>query len=184
MDGQTDFLSITVTEFQKLKELAEKALAQTDDAAFFRAPDAESNSLAVVVKHVGGNLRSRWTDFLASDGEKPDRDRDGEFEIHPADTRGALMERWQLGWSRVLGTLGGLTAADLGKTVHIRGKAWNVQAAIQAALSHTAQHVGQIVYLAKHLRASDWKNLSVPRGQSAQYNAAVKQPAGAGPARV
>ena len=180
MDAQADFLSITVTEFQKLKELAEKALAQTDDAAFFHPPDAESNSLAIVVKHVGGNLRSRWTDFLTADGEKPDRDRDGEFEIHTGDSHAALMERWQLGWSRVLGSLGGLTPADLGKTVHIRGKAWNVQAAIQAALSHTAQHVGQIVYLAKHLRGTAWSTLSVPRAQSAQYNRMIQEQARAG----
>ena len=183
MDAAADFLSMTVTEFEKLKDLADKALAQVDDPSFFRAPDAESNSLAIMVKHVGGNLRSRWTDFLTSDGEKPDRDRDSEFEIGTADTRAALMDKWALGWSRVLGTLGHLTPADLGKTVHIRTKAWNVQAAIQAALSHTAQHVGQIVYLAKHLRGTAWTNLSVPRAQSAQYNRMVQEQARAAEAK-
>jgi hypothetical protein len=183
MEARADFLSITITEFNKLRELAEKALAQVDDRAFFHAPDAESNSLAIVVKHVGGNLRSRWTDFLTSDGEKPDRDRDSEFVIRPEDTRAALTKKWELGWSRVLGTLGELGSADLEKTVHIRGKAWNVQAAIQAALSHTAQHVGQIVFLAKHLRGTDWTNLSVPRAGSAQYTRAIQEQARAADAK-
>jgi hypothetical protein len=177
MDAQTDLLSLTVTEFEKLKQLADKALEQVDDKAFFHAPDAESNSLAVVVKHVGGNLRSRWTDFLTSDGEKPDRDRDSEFVIRSDDTRAALMERWELGWSRVLGSLRDLKTADLTKTVQIRGKDWNVLHAVLAALSHTAQHVGQIVYLAKHLIGTEWKNLSVPRGQSAQYGRQTQEAA-------
>jgi hypothetical protein len=180
MDAAADFLTHTITEFEKLKQLADKALEQVDEKAFFHAPDAESNSLAVVVKHVGGNLRSRWTDFLTTDGEKPDRDRDSEFVIRADDTRETLLKRWELGWSTVLGTLRGLKPQDLGATVHIRGKAWNVMAAIQAALSHTAQHVGQIVYLAKHLRGTDWTNLSVPRAQSAQYTRAIQEQARAG----
>ena len=166
--------------YQQQRRLAENAAGQLSDEEFFRALDAESNSVAVIMKHVGGNLRSRWTDFLTTDGEKPDRDRDGEFEIHAGDSRAALMEKWQLGWTRVLGSLGGLTPADLAKTVHIRGKTWNVQAAIQAALSHTAQHVGQIVYLAKHLRGTAWSTLSVPRAQSAQYNRMIQEQARAG----
>jgi hypothetical protein len=177
MDAMTDFLSITISEFEKLKQMAEKALAQIDDRAFFHAPDPESNSLAIVIKHVGGNLRSRWTDFLTTDGEKPDRDRDGEFEVRPGDSRVALMQKWEEGWGRVLGTLRGLTALDLEKTVQIRGKAWIVEAAIQSALSHTAQHVGQIVYLAKHLSGKDWSTLSIPRAQSAQYNRTVQEQA-------
>jgi hypothetical protein len=180
MDASADFLSITLTEFQKLKDLAEKALAQVDDQTFFHVPDAESNSLAVIAKHVSGNLRSRWTDFLTSDGEKPDRDRDSEFAIRSEDTRASLMERWEVGWKAVLGTIGGLSPGDLAKTVHIREKAWNVQAAIQAALSHTAQHVGQIVYLSKHLQGTSWTTLSVPRAQSAQYNRKIQEQARAG----
>jgi hypothetical protein len=175
-----NFLNATIAEFEKLKQLADKALAQVDDKAFFRAPDSESNSLAIIVKHVGGNLRSRWTDFLTKDGEKPDRDRDGEFEVRDGDTRAALMKKWEVGWTRVLGTLGGLKPQDLDTTVHIRGKEWKAEAAILAALSHTAQHVGQIVYLAKQLSGSGWTTLSVPRAQSAQPNRTVKERARAG----
>jgi hypothetical protein len=169
-----DFVSITAVEFEKLKQLADKALAQVGDEAFFHAPDAESNSLAVIVKHVGGNLRSRWTDFLTTDGEKPGRDRDGEFEMGAADTRASVMALWEEGWTRVLGSVRALRPADLDATVHIRSEALSALTATQRSLSHTAQHVGQIVYLAKHVAGGRWSNLSVPRGQSKQFSAAVQ----------
>jgi hypothetical protein len=173
MDAMTDFIGSTTTEFEKLKQLAEKALAQVDDAAFFHAPDAESNSLAVLVKHLGGNLASRWTDFLTTDGEKPTRDRDAEFELR-SDSRAALMRSWEQGWGAVLGSMRALRPADLGTTVHIRGEALTAVAAAQRSLSHTASHVGQIVWIAKHLSAGAWQNLSVPRGKSKEFNSAVQ----------
>ena len=124
----------------------------------------------MIVKHVGGNLRSRWTDFLTSDGEKPDRDRDSEF-IAETDTRGSLTEHWETGWKAVLGTLESLTTEDFGRTVKIRGEDYSVVKAVNRSLAHTAYHVGQIAFLAKHFRARDWKTLSVPRGQSGEFNA-------------
>ena len=157
--------------FRNYKKLAERALEQvaTDDE-YFKAIDAESNSLAVIVKHVGGNLRSRWTDFLTTDGEKPDRHRDSEF-VTESDTRESLTALWETGWNAVIGTLESLTPADFGKTVQIRGEDLSVLKAINRSLAHTAYHVGQIAFLAKHLRASDWETLSVPRGQSGEFNA-------------
>ena len=155
--------------FRNYKKLAERALEQVSDEEYFKALDAESNSLAVIVKHVGGNLRSRWTDFLTTDGEKPDRDRDGEF-VTAADTRRSLTELWETGWSAVLGTLESLTAEDFGRTVQIRGEDFSVLKAINRSLAHTAYHVGQIAFLAKHFRAGNWQTLSVPRGQSGEFN--------------
>jgi len=156
--------------FRNYKKLAERALEQikTDDE-YFRALDAESNSLAVIVKHVGGNLRSRWTRFLTTDGEKADRNRDSEF-VTESDTRASLNELWEMGWNALVSTLESLTVTDFGKTVTIRGEDFSVLKAVNRALAHTAYHVGQIAFLAKHLRASDWKNLSVPRGQSGEFN--------------
>ena len=156
--------------FRNYKKLAERALEQikTDDE-YFRALDAESNSLAVIVKHVGGNLRSRWTRFLTTDGEKADRNRDSEF-VTESDTRASLTELWEVGWNALVSTLESLTVTDFDKTVKIRGEDFSVLKAVNRALAHTAYHVGQIAFLAKHLRASDWKNLSVPRGQSGEFN--------------
>lgn len=154
-------------ELERMKALAEKALDQLpDDGALHRALDGESNSLAVLLQHLGGNMRSRWTDFLTTDGEKPDRHRDREFETGPGRTRAELMERWELGWSRAFETLSGLGPDDLGRTVTIRGEPHTVLQAIQRQLGHTSYHVGQIVFLAKHLSADRWKTLSIPRGQS------------------
>ena len=155
--------------FRNYKKLAERALKQVSDEEYFKALDAESNSLAVIVKHVGGNLRSRWTDFLTTDGEKPDRDRDGEF-VTDADTRESLTELWETGWRAVLGALESLTAEDFGRTVQIRGEDFSVLKAINRSLAHTAYHVGQIAFLAKHFRAGNWQTLSVPRGQSGEFN--------------
>lgn len=161
---------VTLT-FRKQKELAERAIAQTDDADFFRTIDAESNSIAIIVKHIGGNLRSRWTDFLTTDGEKPDRDRDGEF-IVAGDTRADVMATWDAGWAALFETLSSLRPSDLTATVRIRAESMTAIAAIHRAVAHIAQHVGQIVLLAKHYRTSDWKTLSIPRGHSADWHSA------------
>ena len=138
--------------FRNYKKLAERAIEQVGTDEYFRAIDEESNSIAMIVKHIGGNLRSRWTDFLTTDGEKPDRNRDGEF-MSDADTRESLE------------------IEDFGKPVKIRGEDFSVPKAINRSLAHTAYHVGQIAFLAKHFRSSEWKSLSVPRGQSGEFNA-------------
>ena len=167
------YLQVAVSEFRKLKILAEKALAQVADADFFVALDSESNSIAVIMKHMAGNMRSRWTDFLTSDGEKPDRNRDSEFVIEPGDTRKSILERWEAGWRYVFGALEPLTSGDLERTVSIRGKPHSVLEAIQRQLTHYAYHVGQIVFLAKHFAAEKWQTLSVPRGKSEAFNASM-----------
>jgi Protein of unknown function (DUF1572) len=168
MDLGTVYIEDIVAQFQFLKKLAEKAIARLDDDELFQALDGESNSVAVIMRHIGGNLRSRWTDFLTSDGEKPDRNRDTEFE-QPSD-RAGLVAVWDGGWRALFDSLGVLRADDLLKTVHIRGEAHSVVKAIDRSLQHTAYHVGQIVFLAKHLKAESWESLSIPRGQSAAFN--------------
>jgi hypothetical protein len=162
-------LDDTALTFRRQKELAERALAQVDDAEFFRAIDAESNSIAVIVKHVGGNLRSRWTDFLTSDGEKPDRDRDGEFVVVPGTTRASIMVEWETGWRVLFDAFTSLAPDDLMATVHIRAEPLTTLAAMHRSLAHVAQHVGQIVLLAKHLKSENWKTLSIPRGRSRNW---------------
>jgi hypothetical protein len=160
----------TLEAFRNYKKLAERAIEQVGEDEYFKAIDEESNSIAVIVKHIGGNLRSRWTLFLTTDGEKPDRHRDSEF-IAETDTREALTEFWETGWNALFGTLESLRTEDFGKTVQIRGEDFSVLKALNRSLAHTAYHVGQITFLAKHFRARDWKNLSVPRGQSGEFNA-------------
>ncbi|RIH85496.1 DUF1572 family protein [Calidithermus roseus] len=159
------YLRSALEQFRMYKELAEKALAQISPQDWFFAPDLASNSIAVVVKHVGGNLRSRWTDFLSSDGEKPDRNRDGEFEIH-GDSVEELWLGWENGWAALLVTLENLRPEHLTQNVLIRGRPLSVLEAIHRSLAHTAYHVGQIVYLAKHLRGGEFKSLSIPKGKS------------------
>lgn len=167
MDIGEHYLDNARLEFGRLKRLAEKALAQVeDDEALHHALDAESNSLAVLLQHLAGNLTSRWTDFLTTDGEKAFRDRDGEFEAHPGRTRKELMDAWELGWSRAQGALASLKPGDLERVVAIRGEDHTVVEAIQRQIGHTAYHVGQIVFLAKHLSSASWKSLTIPRGQS------------------
>lgn len=160
----------TLEAFRSYKKLAERAIEQVSEDEFFKAIDEESNSIAVIFKHIGGNLRSRWTDFLTTDGEKPDRLRDSEF-ITGADTSESLNALWETGWNAVFGTLESLRVEDFGKTVKIRGEDFSVPKALNRSLAHTAYHVGQITFLAKHFRAKDWKNLSVPRGKSNEFNA-------------
>jgi hypothetical protein len=173
-DAPTDpFLAGTRAEFARQKAAAEKALAQLGDDDFFAQPDAESNSVAILVKHLAGNLRSRWTDFLTTDGEKPDRDRDGEFEIRPGDSRAALMAAWEDGWARLFTTLDALAPGDAGRTVRIRAERLTAAEAIQRQLAHTAGHVGQVILLARLRRGGDWRTLTVPRGESRAYTEAM-----------
>ncbi|MBI2402746.1 MAG: DUF1572 family protein [Gemmatimonadetes bacterium] len=164
------YLSDIVRQLEKLRRLAEDALRQVTDEQFFLAPDPDSNSLALIVKHVAGNMRSRWRDFLTADGEKPDRDRDREFEREATDTRAALMDRWEEGWSAALSTIRALRPDDLHRTVTLRGEPHTVLEAINRQVTHYAYHVGQIVYLAKHLAGPSWRTLSIPRGRSRGYD--------------
>ena len=158
-------------QFHGQKSLAEKALAQVADEQFFAALDGESNSLALIVKHIAGNLKSRWTDFYTSDGEKPDRRRDSEFEAEPGDTRASLMERWEQGWGTLFGVIDPMAVSDLERTVTIREEPHSVLKAVNRQLAHYAYHVGQIVFLAKHNAAGRWQSLTIPRGQSETFNA-------------
>ena len=159
-------------QLEGYKRLGEGALNQLKDEDFFVTIDAESNSIAIIVKHVTGNMRSRFTDFLTTDGEKPDRNRDSEF-VAPPETRAAVLDMWESGWAYVFQALEPLTDADLGRTVYIRGEAHSVMQAINRQVAHYAQHVGQIVLLAKHFAGSNWKSLSVPRNRSGEFNAKV-----------
>jgi uncharacterized damage-inducible protein DinB len=155
--------------FRNYKKLAVRAIEQVTDDEFFARIDEESNSIAAMVKHVAGNLHSRWRDFLTTDGEKPDRDRDTEFEIIE-DTREQLMDYWESGWQTLFDAIEPLNPADFEKIVTIRGEPHTVIETINRQLTHYSYHVGQIVFLAKHLKASDWKTLSVPRNHSAEFN--------------
>lgn len=148
------------------KRLAEGAIVQVDDAQLHAQIDPDSNSIAIVMRHLSGNMRSRFTDFLTTDGEKPDRNRDSEFDEHFLPTRGQLMQLWEVGWQIVFNTLGSLQPSDLLRTVTVRGEPLSVLQAINRQVAHYAYHVGQIVFLAKHLKGPAWKTLSIPKGQS------------------
>ena len=160
--------------FRAQRTLVERAIAQVDERALFATLDAESNSIAIILQHMGGNLRSRFTDFLTSDGEKPDRDRDGEFLTIAGAARADIEARWNVGWQVLTRTLESLTPADLLRTVTIRGESMLVVQALGRSLAHMAQHAGQVVLLAKHLAGERWQTLSIPRGQSAAYEAALR----------
>jgi hypothetical protein len=168
----TSHIEDSVSLFHFYKKLGEGAIAQVTDDQLFATLDEEMNSIAIIVKHMTGNMRSRWTDFLTSDGEKPDRNRDTEF-VEPPDTRAALMQSWDEGWQRVFKALEPLSDSDLERTVSIRGEPHSVMQAINRQIGHYAYHCGQIVFLAKHFQASDWKSLSVPRNKSADFNKRV-----------
>jgi Protein of unknown function (DUF1572) len=168
------YLQDAILQFRGLKSLAERAVTQASDAELFATLDEESNIIAAIMKHISGNQRSRWTDFLTSDGEKPGRNRDTEFEVQSAETRDAVMRRWEQGWACLFQALEPLRADDLMRTVTIRGQPHTVVQAINRQLTHYGQHVGQIVFLAKHLRSREWKSLSIPRGKSAEVNAAMR----------
>jgi hypothetical protein len=156
-------------EFQKIKKLGEKAIVQLSDDELNARIDPESNSVAIIMRHMAGNMRSRWTDFLTSDGEKPDRMRDREFEDQ-AVSREALMAEWEDGWKRLFDALAPLTDADLQRTVVIRTEPHSVYQAISRQVAHYAGHVYQILFLGKHLKGAGWKTLSVPKGQSEEFN--------------
>jgi hypothetical protein len=157
------YLDDCLFQLRKLKAQADKAMAQVDDPQFFALLDAGANSIALIVKHVAGNMRSRWTDFLTSDGEKADRHRDSEFELHNADTREAILARWEAGWGLLYAALSSLHPTDLGKTVAIRNEPHTVVQAINRQVSHYSAHVGQIVLLAKHFAGPNWQTLSIPK---------------------
>jgi hypothetical protein len=169
---EQQYLDDSIRQLRKLKGQADKALAQIQPEDFFATLDPDANSIAVIMKHMAGNMRSRWTDFLTSDGEKPDRHRDTEFELGEADTREQILSVWEDGWGRVLGAVSSLSPEDLGKTVRVRGEAHSVVEAINRQVSHYAAHVGQIVLLAKHFAGPQWQSLSIPRGKSREFDVA------------
>jgi len=166
------YLDDSLSLFRYYKGLAERAIAQLTDEQLLLTPDAESNSVAIIVKHLVGNMQSRWPDFLTTDGEKPGRDRDAEFE-NPSATREALLASWEAGWQCLFTALEPLTDADLARTVTIRGEAHSVMQCINRQLAHYAYHCGQIVFLAKHLCSTGWHSLSIPRGRSTEFNRRV-----------
>lgn len=169
LEFTTSYLADSITLLRYYKELGDQAMAQVSDEGLAVALDAESNSIAIIVKHLTGNMRSRWTDFLTSDGEKPDRNRDDEFRA-PPQTRAEIQQAWEASWKLVFEALAPLTDADLGRTIRIRNEPHSVMQAINRQLAHYAYHVGQIVFIAKHLASDRWTSLTVPRGKSADYN--------------
>ena len=169
----TSYVEDSLSLFRYYKQLAERAIDQVSDEGLSWTIDPESNSIAIVVKHMAGNMRSRWTDFLTSDGEKPGRDRDAEFCDPPA-TREALLQLWEEGWQCVFQAMESLSEADLARTITIRGEAHSVMQAINRQVAHYSYHCGQIVFLAKHLCADRWQTLSIPRGRSGYFNARVQ----------
>jgi hypothetical protein len=168
----TSYVKDSIDLLRHTKKLAERAMEQAPDAALFATLDPESNSIAIIVKHLTGNMRSRFTNFLTTDGEKPDRNRDSEFEAPPA-TRAEVVALWERGWGCVFDALAELTDADLGRKVMIRNEPHSAMQAINRQISHYSLHIGQIVYLAKHFAGENWKAVTVPRNRSAQFNADV-----------
>jgi hypothetical protein len=157
--------------FRGYKKMGEGAMAQISDEEMFRLIDPEANSIAHIVKHMAGNMRSRWTDFLNSDGEKPDRNRDTEFEMNAGTTRADVLGWWETGWKHVFDAVDPLKPEDMGRTVMIRAEPHTVVQAINRQIAHYSYHVGQIVFLAKHFKSAGWKSLSIPKGMSEQFNA-------------
>jgi hypothetical protein len=167
----THYLEDSIASLRAYKKLADRALDQLNEDEFFITLDEEANSIAVIMKHMAGNMFSRWTDFLTTDGEKPDRNRDLEFVIEPKTGKDDVLAYWEKGWQRVFEALEPLRAEDLGKKVFIRGEEHTVIQAINRQLMHYANHIGQIVFLAKHFRSAEWKSLSIPRNRSTEFNA-------------
>lgn len=166
-----DYLQDAVAALHSYKRLAEKAIEQVTDEEFFATLDEEANSIAIIMKHMAGNMFSRWTDFLTTDGEKPDRNRDMEFVMTPTTTRSEMIDYWERGWQCVFNAIEPLAPEDLTRTVFIRGEEHTVVNAINRQLMHYAYHIGQIVFLAKHFRSAEWKSLSIPRNRSGDFNA-------------
>lgn len=173
LEFTTSCLQDSIAVFRYYKNLADRALEQVRDDDLNRAIDPESNSISVIMRHIAGNLRSRWTEFLTSDGEKPDRNRDGEFESK-AMARHELLREWEDAWSLAFNTLAALSAIDMERTVLIRGEAHSVTQAIHRQVGHAAYHCGQIVFLARHLAHERWTSLTIPRGKSEEFNAKVR----------
>ena len=172
LEFTTSFLQDALSLFRMSKTLGEKAIAQVRDEDLFVVLDGEANSIAIIVKHMAGNMRSRWTDFLTADGEKPNRDRDSEF-VDPPATRSELLKVWEEGWACVFRALDPLTDADMGREVLIRGERHSVMQAINRQVAHYSYHVGQMVLLAKHFASDRWQSLSIPRNRSAEFNRRV-----------
>lgn len=170
VDLAAHYLDEARRQFRGYKRLGEGAIAQLEDEELFVALDPESNSVAILIKHIAGNARSRFTDFLTTDGEKPDRHRDQEFELTSGTTRAEIMRRWEEGWACVLSAVEALKPEDVTCTVTIRGEAHTVMQALNRQIAHYASHIGQIVFLAKHFRSAEWKSLSIPRGKSEEVN--------------
>jgi hypothetical protein len=169
------YLDDAITTFRAYKKLAERALDQLQDQEYFITLDEESNSIAVIMKHLAGNMLSRWKDFLTTDGEKPERNRDMEFVIESQTSKSEVMNYWESGWQRAFETLEALRPEDLLRTVMIRGEKHTVVQSINRQLAHYPYHIGQIVFLAKHFRLADWKSLSIPKNKSAEFNKYLDQ---------
>src|SRR5437016_8573273 len=168
----SSYLKDSIDLFGYYKKLGERAMAQCPDEGLFAILDAESNSIAIIVKHIAGNMRSRWTDFLTSDGEKPNRNRDAEFEAPPT-TRAELTEMWERGWKLLFAALESLSDADLTRTITIRTEPHSVMQAINRQIAHYSYHVGQIVYLARHFASEKWQSLTIPKKKSVEFNKQV-----------
>jgi uncharacterized damage-inducible protein DinB len=168
--ASSEYLPTALSDFRKYRRLAEAALKQVPADQLFATIGPESNSIAVVMKHIAGNMRSRWTGFLSSDGEKPSRERDSEFEIGAADDGASIRRQWDEGWELLFAALEPLTEADLSRTITIRDEPHSVMEAIQRQLTHYAYHIGQIVFLARHAAGAKWHSLSIPRGQSKTFD--------------
>ena len=169
-----NYFEDAVSSFKASKKLADKAIAQMKDEEFFVTLDEEANSVAVIMKHMAGNMFSRWTDFLTTDGEKPDRNRDMEFVIEATTTKDDVLDYWERGWACVFAAIEPLTPEDFEKTVTIRGEKHTIVMAINRQLTHYAYHIGQIVFLAKHFRSTQWNSLTIPRNKSAEFNAKMQ----------
>jgi hypothetical protein len=169
------YLADALLTFRDQKKLAERAFEQISDEDFFATLDVESNNIAVIIKHLAGNMLSRWTDFLTTDGEKPERNRDIEFVILPGTTKDDMIAYWDRGWKCVFDAVEPLKPEDLMRTITIRGQDHTVLQAINRQIAHYAYHVGQIVYRSKHFKASEWQSLSIPRNRSAEFNAHLEQ---------
>lgn len=179
-----NYLADAVKSFHNYKKMADKAMAQVSDEEFFQAIDAEANSIALMVKHIAGNQRSRWRFFLTTDGEKNDRYRDKEFLRFDEDSRESLLKSWENGWETLFEAIEYLTIEDFSKTVKIRGEDHTIVEAINRQLTHYAYHVGQIVFLAKHFRAEDWQTLSVPKNKSGEFNKFLEEKRASGEAKT
>jgi uncharacterized damage-inducible protein DinB len=173
LEFTTSYLEDSIHLFRHYKKLAERAIAQATDPQLYELLDEDANSIAIVMQHMAGNMKSRWTNFLLEDGEKPWRNRDSEFEQPPA-SRDLLLQMWEEGWDCVFRTLESLTDADLSRTVPIRGEAHSVMQAINRQIAHYAYHCGQIVLMAKHFQHAQWTSLTVPKGKSAEFSAKVR----------